>query len=98
MGHISFFWTNKYPNIFINIFVQNIRIYLNIRYFAQQCFGLFWPISYLMSFWTHIQPFLTNNNYFEIFFGKKENSYIFDIIDIEQIDIQLYLSVQIDHE
>ena len=68
--------TNEYPNKFalskmlefflqMNMFVQNIWIYSNIRLFAQDCFGLFWPFSYCVLFWTHnFGPIITILNHF----------------------------------
>ena len=55
----------------MNIFVQNIRIYSNIRLFTHDCFGLFWPFSYFVLCQTHIEPFWTNNYFYFTIFGKQ---------------------------
>ena len=56
----------------MNIFVQNFQIYFDIRLFAQNCFGLFWPFSYVVLFWTHIEPFWTKKNHFKPFLRRKK--------------------------
>ena len=74
------------------MFVQNIQIYSNIYLFAKDCFGLFWLFSYFLLFWAHIKEFWTNNNQVKPFLGNNENSNIFAIIDIGQMNIQIHLS------
>ena len=59
----------------------------NIRLFAQYYFGLFGPFLYFVKFRTHIEPFWTENNHFSPFLGKNENSNIFPIIGIGQMNI-----------
>ena len=76
----------------MDIFVQNIRMYSNIRLFSHDCFGLFWPFSYFVLFWTHIEPFWTNNNNFKPFLGNNENSNIFAFTDIGRMNIRIYSS------
>ena len=72
--------TNEYPNkfthekttnIWMSIFVQNIQMYLNIRLFSQDYFGVFWPSSYVVLFCTHIEPFWTNNKKIVTIFEKQ---------------------------
>ena len=51
----------------INIFLQNIRMKSNIRLFSHDCFGLFWPFSYLRYFGpilNHFGPIKTMFNHF----------------------------------
>ena len=66
----------------MNIFVQTIQIYSNIRIFAKYCIKLFWKFLYFVAFGTHIDPFWTNNNHFGPYLGSNEKSNIFSIIDI----------------
>ena len=77
----------------MNIFVENIQIYFNTLIFSQDCFGLLWPLSYFVLFWAHIKPLWTNNTHDYPFFGNDENSNIFAIIDIGQMNILIHLSV-----
>ena len=85
----------------MNTFVQNIQIYLNIRLFALDYFELFWPFSYFVFFWTHIEPFWSNNYHFQPFLENTKFKYIcyyrywtneyhniFDIINRSWMNIQ----------
>ena len=56
-------WKNLQIIWQMNIFVQNILTYPNIRLYAQDCFGLFWRFLYFVLFWTHTNPLGTNNNH-----------------------------------
>ena len=67
-------------------------MYSNIRLFSQDYLGLFWPFSYDVLFCIHIEPFWTNNKKIDQFLGNKDNSNIFAIIDITQMNIQIYSS------
>ena len=51
---ITFSRKNQRIFLWMNIFVQNIRIYLNIIIIAQYCFWLFWKFSHFVLFGTHI--------------------------------------------
>ena len=89
----------------MNILVQNISMYLKMRLFSQDYFGLFWPFAYDVLFCTHIEPFWTNNKKRLPIFGKQwkfkyiryhrywTNEYpnIFVSINRWQMNIRIYL-------
>ena len=57
---------------------------------------MFWTILAIFIFcvfWTHIEPFWTNNNHFKPFLRNNENYKIFAFIDIGRMNIWIYSDI-----